>query len=351
MLGIAFLPPLCWSFSSWFSARATKALGTLRATFWRTALALVLLSLWVWMKGSDFPQPEVTLWLALSGFLGLGLGDLAMFAAYKHLGPRVVVLILMGFAVPITALVEWIWLGVPLETREMICIMPILLGSALVVAPGASLPDLPGASRLKGLALAFLAAFCQGLATPLSRVAYDHGEGTAIDAAMATWIRMAGGMVFFLILASRGRFLPVREPFLAGRGRLLPARTPVTHSADTGGASVEGNTLLIPARTRVTHSADALAPGVLVEFKKKFLGLPSPWWFLIGATLFGPVIGLTAYQWALMLHSGALVQALACLVPVAVIPLTWWADGDRPGWMGWAGALMACGGAIGLALG
>ena len=72
--------------------------------------------------------------------------------------------------------------------------------------------------------------------------------------------------------------------------------------------------------------------------------------WLLAAALLGPIIGLVAYQQALVVTPGAVVQAIASLVPVVVIPIAWLVDGDRPGWRGILGGVVACAAAAGLAL-
>jgi drug/metabolite transporter (DMT)-like permease len=53
---------------------------------------------------------------------------------------------------------------------------------------------------------------------------------------------------------------------------------------------------------------------------------------VLGAALAGPTLGVACYQAALRTEPAALVQAVIAALPVTIWPLTWIADGDRPGW-------------------
>jgi drug/metabolite transporter (DMT)-like permease len=72
-------------------------------------------------------------------------------------------------------------------------------------------------------------------------------------------------------------------------------------------------------------------------------------WILLNA-LSGPSLGVAAYQWALQYQPTGIVVAIAALTPLAVIPLAWWIDRERPTRRSVAGGLLAVGGAVWLAL-
>ena len=64
----------------------------------------------------------------------------------------------------------------------------------------------------------------------------------------------------------------------------------------------------------------------------------------------GPVIGVSCFQWALKDTPSALVLAIVATAPIVVMPMAWFAEGDRPSPIGVAGAVVAVGGVIWICL-
>jgi len=307
MIWIAFIPVLLWTAGALFTARAARAFELAQVNRLRLAMALALLGGWVTARASWPSNAIVWSWLLISGGLGLGLGDLAMMASYRLIGPRVGVLILSCLAVPTTGVAEWLLLGTRLTAREIIWCVGILVGVSLAAAPGARIPAKDRSALLWGWGFGIVAALTQGTAATLSRVAYHHAAERAVpmDGITATAQRMIGGLIFMALVEG------VRQ----ARHILLP---PVALAAEISLRSTSK-----PRRA---------------------------WGALVGATLCGPVLGLSAYQWALLHVPSALVQAIASLVPVTVIPLAWVVENDRADRRGMAGAIIACCFAVLLAL-
>ena len=80
---------VCWAFTSVMSATPARHLGALAFTRWRMVLLLVMLWPVVLLSGSwhglTWAQCGV---MAISGFIGIFVGDTALFAAMNRLGPR-----------------------------------------------------------------------------------------------------------------------------------------------------------------------------------------------------------------------------------------------------------------------
>jgi len=85
---LAALAALCWAFGSLFSATAASQLGAFSFTRWRLFFALVLL--WaVALYTGQWRSLDLSsvAWLALSGLIGIFVGDTALFACMNRLGP------------------------------------------------------------------------------------------------------------------------------------------------------------------------------------------------------------------------------------------------------------------------
>ncbi|MDZ4198914.1 MAG: DMT family transporter [Kiritimatiellia bacterium] len=305
---VIFLPMIFWALSSVMTTRAVRHYGPAATNRKRLLIALGILGLWI-LAGPGFPKPSRSwAWLLFSGAVGLGLGDLAMLAGYRKVGARLTVLLLLCLAVPVAGVSEWIWIGTPITWRTGVLILTLLTGVTISVWPGEALPIASGRVLAWGIFYGVLAALGQGVATTLSRVAYDAARagGADVNGTVAAWQRMVGGLLCTLV-AERFFRRSAGEPPLQRAGELMVSPK----------AALTGHHPLL--------------------------------WLLL-ATLCGQVLGLTAYQRALVTHSGILVQAVSTLTPVAVIPLAWWFEGDKPGWRGIIGGAVACASAIALIL-
>jgi drug/metabolite transporter (DMT)-like permease len=69
-----------------------------------------------------------------------------------------------------------------------------------------------------------------------------------------------------------------------------------------------------------------------------------PW--LMGAALFGPVIGVSCFQWALQSLESGIVLSVVALTPIVMMPLARITEGDHPSKLAIAGAVVAVGGVI-----
>ena len=221
-------------------------------------------------------------------------------------------------AVPVCGLGEYVLLGTALSVVQITWMVLLLAGVALVVAPGARFPELHGLRRWPGLMYGALSGISMGVATLISRYAYhlQDSKGGELDGIHAAWQRMLGGLSCMLLLQLIGCLIPARSPAALAGDAMLETDSPSSSPASGEPLPAQGNA----------------------------------WPWMIGSTLLGPIIGIGAYQWALVSVEGAVVQAISSLVPVVVIPVAWVAEGDRPGWRGVVGGVVACGAAVALAL-
>jgi drug/metabolite transporter (DMT)-like permease len=71
-------------------------------------------------------------------------------------------------------------------------------------------------------------------------------------------------------------------------------------------------------------------------------------WLLANA-LAGPTLGVVCYQWALARHPVSQVLPVVAMVPLAVIPLAYWLEQERPTRRSLIGGVLAVAGVVGLA--
>ncbi|NNF05236.1 MAG: DMT family transporter, partial [Candidatus Eisenbacteria bacterium] len=141
-----------------------------------------------------------TLILALSGWIGLTLGDWALFSSFARLGPRVPTL-MMTLAPPITAFLAVPLLGETLGWIQIGGMVVTLAGVVWVVLERAPVGTKPHADLALGLSLAFIGATAQGTGLVLSKM----GMAGEVDPLPATLVRMVAAMIgaWILVIVQR----------------------------------------------------------------------------------------------------------------------------------------------------
>jgi drug/metabolite transporter (DMT)-like permease len=294
----AFLATLLFSFSVIFANRATRILGGTAANFLRLCLATVLLGIWAHGFGQGLRGGAFG-WFFLSGCVGFGVGDLALYQALPRVGPRLTVLLMQCLAAPFAAVTEWLWIGTVLSRAQIVSGVVILLGVAIAVAPQEHL-HIPRKVVLAGVTYGVIAALGQGLGAVVSRRAYLAVEagGQNVDGLTAAYQRILGGLVF-------------AAPFALWVLRRRAAPTP--------------------------------GEGWRTRFRLSWL------WVALNS-LTGPSLGVGCYQWALATAPSGVVLPVVATMPIVIIPLAYVFEGDRPNRRSLLGGLVAVTGAVALAL-
>jgi drug/metabolite transporter (DMT)-like permease len=288
-----------------FANRTTRVLGGVTANFYRLCLSTTLLAIWAHAFGKGLGGGAFGFFF-LSGCIGFGFGDLALYQALPRLGPRLTILMVHCLAAPFATLVEWLWMGTTLSPAQLVSALVILAGVALALAPGEHL-HIPRNLLIGGIVLGLIAAIGQGGGAVVSRKAYAfvRAGGQNIDGLTAAYQRILGGLVF----------------------ALPPSLWIIWKKRQNKGAAENA-----------------------AEFPKaKFKSVPI-WLWVVVNSLAGPTVGVGCYQWALGAAPSGVVLAIVATTPLAVIPFAHLMDGERPGPRSLAGGVIAVAGAISLAL-
>lgn len=297
----AILTAVLFAFSAVFSQRATRIFGAVPANAYRLCIAGAVLGLVTWIvdasRGVSSLHAETYRRYFLSGAVGFGIGDIALFLAYARLGSRLTILI-NWCAAALFAAGGDLWLrDRALSIPQWAGVAGIMGGLAVALWPGREATRrIPAA----GVLFAALAGMGMGMGTVLSGQANDLAAALKVDVhgiSQAFQRCTAGIAAGLLALVFVNRFLPARRPEDADR-----------------------------------------------KWRHK------PFW-LLSTALCGPVIGVSCYQWALLtLGSSAMVVSLAATSTLLVIPLARMVEKDRPAGRQLAGTLIAAAGVIALHL-
>lgn len=277
----AFLTTFCWAFAGFGSSRIARHYGSALANGMRLFWATLLLGGWVW-AGGGWRLPPGWVWFALSGLLHLAIGDVALFAVYRRLGPRIGVLAVSSLAPMAAMSVEWLSLGTRIGGGQALLAAGVLGCVLLAVAPRERQHLTAKEIRL-GAWAAFFASVAQGASAAVTRIGWGEVEaaGVAVNPLLPTLLRCAfGGLGVWL-------WLGVRR--LRGAEQGLPAD-------------------LLPHRR---------------------IGGP-PWVWLAVSTLLGPMLGVYFLMQALSAYPSGIVQAVLSTLPVVMLPVAWFFDGNAP---------------------
>ncbi|HUS34031.1 MAG TPA: DMT family transporter [Verrucomicrobiae bacterium] len=290
----ALLTTLLFSISGVAANRTSRMLGGTQANFWRILLAALFLGILANKFGSGLQGPALPTFF-VSGIVGFGIGDLALYQALPRIGSRLSIMLVHCLAAPFAAVAEWLWLGNRISSLEALSSAVILLGVAVALAPSEHL-HLPRRTLWIGILMGTIAAFGQGFGAVISRKAYElcREAGFHMDGITAAYQRIWGGLLV-AILSMVWIKLRRREP---------------------------------------------TAPR---EWKRIL-----PW--LLANVACGPALGVACYQWALGVERTAIVLPIVALTPLMIIPFSWHLEGERPTLRSLLGGVVAVAGVLGLTL-
>jgi drug/metabolite transporter (DMT)-like permease len=303
----AALTALLFAASAVSATRTANLMGGNEANFWRLALSTLMLGIMahVWGLGLGGGVFDI---LLISGIIGFGIGDVALFQALPRIGSRLTVMLVHCLTAPLAAGTEWLWMGTAMSFAEIACAVVILTGVAVALAP----KDHRHIERKNfwwGIHWAVWAAIGQAGGVLLSRKAYVicASTGVNIDGFTVAYQRVIPGAIIAGICV-----LFVKRSYLAGWTR------PEPQPADDG--RLEGR-----------------------EKWRKSSG-----WLLANA-ITGATLGVSCYQWALKVEKPGVVLPIVALAPLLVIPMAYFLENERPSPRSLIGGFVAVAGSVTLA--
>lgn len=209
----ALATAFCWTISSISFENAGKKVGSLMVNYIKLLLGFLFVSLYSLVTRGIFLPIDATyhnwIWLSLSGFVGMFLGDLFLFQAYIEVGARISMLI-MASSPPLTALLEFIFLRETLDYTALLGMIITISGIAIVILGKEENENkLKLSHSKKGVVYAFLGSLGQAIGLLVSKV--GMGNYSPIG---ATQIRIIAGFVSFSILFMfLDKFADLKIPF------------------------------------------------------------------------------------------------------------------------------------------
>lgn len=281
---LALLAAVCWAVAAMFSAPAAQRLGAFAFSRWRMFFAALLLwglalasGGWRSLDASAFGL------LAVSGLIGIFIGDTALFACMNRLGPRRSGVLFATHAL-FSAALAWLFLGESLWGWALMGSGLLVGGVMLAILRGRHADEQHDWEQTRGLlwvgvALGLLAALCQSVATLMLKPLMSTG----IDAVAGSAMRMSTAFAAHALLWASG-------------WRMARAQLPL----------------------RWREAAQ-----------------------VFGSAAVAMALGMTLILQAMKHGQAGLVAILSSVTPIVVLPLLWLAYRRRPAWGAWAGAALA----------
>lgn len=283
---------LTWAITGIVASSPSKILGAFTFSRLRMSFVFLLLSVMATAMGTWGTVPTNG-WgfIALSGIVGIFLGDTALFLTLNRLGPRAAAILFAGNA-PITVILGWFLLDERLDALPLIGTVLSFVGIVVAIAFGKKSNSAHSLEAVRGplwvgVAFGLIAATCQAGGTILIRPVMaisSAGDGPDPIAVSAVRVGIAAAA---LHLAA---WLPIRAMKPAGR------------------------------------------------YTAKTLGLTA----LSGFLAMG--VGMTLLVFALVGGQAGVVATLSGTTPVLILPLLWLVTKEAPRLGSWIGAALAVAG-------
>jgi drug/metabolite transporter (DMT)-like permease len=288
----AVIVAVLWTANSILFSAAGRRIGAISVNAFRIVVALLLLSVaHIIFFGTIFPAANQAqwFWMGVSGIVGLGIGDFALFSAFVMIGPRRA-LLLMALAPVCSVIAGYLILGEVLGLWAGIGIVITLSGIIIVILErekGTNERSLLNRQKKYGILLGIVGGVGQGVGLVISKygmVTVADDPSVPLDSLSATLIRMLVGAIFVWICV--------------------------------------------------------IAMGKLPEMKKSIsdkhaLKLTS------GGAFLGPFLGVWLSMVAVTYTQAGIAMTLMSLMPVIIIPTVWILYREKTNWRGVIGAVVA----------
>lgn len=221
---------LCWAVSVTLFRRPVAEQGAVTVNFGKNAIAAVLLGITALalgqLSGLATVSTSTLVAIVVSGWLGLSLGDSALFLAVGHIGVHRT-LLCQTLAPIFTALLSYLLVDEVMSLLQAGGALLVLIGVAIVVAPGR------GEERTSfawiGLFWGAVSAFGQGAGVALTKTAMRE-----LPIFAAAFLRQSAAVLGLIVVLALQRRLRHSLALFTSRSRFLSLLLPALLSAVIG---------------------------------------------------------------------------------------------------------------------
>ena len=276
----ALAAALSWAISSILAADPSKALGAIAFVRLRMTMVFVMLAAWIALTGGwrSLETAHIAPTL-ISGFIGILVGDAALFAAMNRLGPRRAGMLFASNAV-FSVVLGWLFLNERLGLMTLAGIVIALIGVVLAILYGKRPSQVHEWEAVKGplatgVAIGLFSGLCQAVGALIARPVMATGVDPATIACLRVGVAALG-------LSLAMQFIPS------------------------------------------TKAKASVTPRMAAQIA------------LSGLAAMG--IGMTLLLYALSGGNVGVITTLSATTPAIVLPMLWWRTGEMPPVLAWVGA-------------
>lgn len=280
---LALFAAFLWAVSSIISVKPARHLGTFAYSRWRMGcVSVILTTMAIILGGWRSIESAYILPMALSGLIGIFIGDTALFACLNRMGPRQAGLLFSCHAV-FSAILGYFIFAETMTLWELIGSALVFAGVATAIFFGRKTNtnqlDTMEGSVWMGVGLGLTAALCQALGGVIAKPVML----TDVDPIAASAIRMISAFI-------------AHSLFFATGAKLAKATLPINW------------------------------PIFAITALNGFLAM---------------AVGMTLILYALQTGNVGMVALLSSTTPIMILPLLWLYTRQRPNRYAWAGAILA----------
>lgn len=277
----------CWALTGLLSAGPSQHLGAIAFNRLRMVMVFAMLTAYTALTtGWSSLSNDHFVPLVLSGFVGIFLGDTALFLTLNRLGPRRTAMV-FALNAPLSTVLGWLLLGEVLAPLQIIGIATTFLGVILSIRFGKRKSQLHHWESVKGplwigIGIGLIAALSQSVGSLIARPVMETGA----DPIAASTIRIGVAAVCLALLTS----LPYQRLKPVGRLTL------------------------------------------------KIIGI------VAFSGMLGMGIGMTLILYALSGSEVGIISTLSATTPAILLPMLWLRTGEVPAPGAWIGASLVLAG-------
>ena len=278
----AIITAFLWSGTSFAFTNAANRIGSLQLNVNRIILATIFLFFIVIIANINYDlSAEQIYYLALSGFVGLVLGDSFLFKSFQLIGARLGML-LMALVPAFSSVLAFVFLNENLSLISVTGMTIILAGISIVILERNKDTESIFKTNKLGILYGILGALGQASGLVLAKFAFEAGS---INGFVATFVRLLAAVVIIFPLALL--FRRYKNP--------------------------------IKVYTKDTKAL---------------------WATLVG-TVLGPVLGITGSLIAIANAQIGIASTLMSTMPIIMLPIVRYYYKEKLGWRAIVGALIA----------
>ena len=186
---IAILSAASWAMGTILFEKIGKVMPAAGITFFKSAMSVVLMAALMLVFGFEIPTGRQLLLLAISGVIGISVGDTLFFRSLQNLGVKMQVLYFILGQV-LTVFLSYLFLGEILTLLQYIGAFIVIIGVLLVIFNKSD--NRP--NKVRGIIEGFLAMLCYSISIIIIKSVLED-----VSAVTATFYRMLFSVVFVLV--------------------------------------------------------------------------------------------------------------------------------------------------------